>query len=155
MKTASRILGSAAFHAGLVVQDSPVYEAERRGAPMAAFTRIFSEGVSFGVTSSADRLLALPMTNTFTTCGTCDIERRTFANQPQQGGNTIGKLDRNHGQYRRDETGARERRIRPALDHVSRRARLPGLDEMERGAGKGARLDYSAPARLRKNTKGR
>lgn len=40
MKTASRILGSAAFHAGLVVQDSPVYGAERRGAPMAAFTRI-------------------------------------------------------------------------------------------------------------------
>jgi Pyruvate/2-oxoacid:ferredoxin oxidoreductase gamma subunit len=32
MKTASRILGSAAFHAGLVVQDSPVYGAERRGA---------------------------------------------------------------------------------------------------------------------------
>jgi pyruvate ferredoxin oxidoreductase gamma subunit len=40
MKTASRILGSAAFHAGLVVQDSPVYGAERRGAPMAASTRI-------------------------------------------------------------------------------------------------------------------
>lgn len=40
MKTASRILGSAAFHAGLVVQDTPVYGAERRGAPMAAFTRL-------------------------------------------------------------------------------------------------------------------
>jgi pyruvate ferredoxin oxidoreductase gamma subunit len=40
MKTASRVLGSAAFHAGLVVQDAPVYGAERRGAPMAAFTRI-------------------------------------------------------------------------------------------------------------------
>jgi pyruvate ferredoxin oxidoreductase gamma subunit len=40
MKTASRILGSAAFHAGLVVQDAPVYGAERRGAPMVAFTRI-------------------------------------------------------------------------------------------------------------------
>jgi len=40
MKTASRILGSAAFHAGFVIQDSPVYGAERRGAPMAAFTRI-------------------------------------------------------------------------------------------------------------------
>ena len=40
MKTASRILGSAAFHAGFVVQDAPVYGAERRGAPMAAFTRI-------------------------------------------------------------------------------------------------------------------
>jgi len=40
MKTASRILGAAAFHAGCVVQDAPVYGAERRGAPMAAFTRI-------------------------------------------------------------------------------------------------------------------
>src|SRR5262249_53027607 len=40
MKTASRVRGSAAFHAGLVVQDSSVYGAERRGAPMAAFTRI-------------------------------------------------------------------------------------------------------------------
>ncbi len=40
MKTASRILGSAAFHANFVTQDSPVYGAERRGAPMMAFTRI-------------------------------------------------------------------------------------------------------------------
>jgi len=40
MKTASRILGSAAFHAGLAVQDAPIYGAERRGFPMAAFTRI-------------------------------------------------------------------------------------------------------------------
>jgi len=40
MKTASRIVGSAAFAAGFVVQDAPVYGAERRGAPMAAFTRI-------------------------------------------------------------------------------------------------------------------
>ena len=40
MKTASRILGSAAFHAGYIVQDAPIYGAERRGAPMAAFTRL-------------------------------------------------------------------------------------------------------------------
>lgn len=39
-KTASRILGSAAFNEGLNVQDSPVYGAERRGAPVTAFTRI-------------------------------------------------------------------------------------------------------------------
>lgn len=45
MKTASRILGSAAFHAGFIVQDSPVYGAERRGAPMAAFTRIAREPI--------------------------------------------------------------------------------------------------------------
>lgn len=42
MKTAGRILGSAAFRAGCTVQDSPVYGAERRGAPVAAYTRISS-----------------------------------------------------------------------------------------------------------------
>lgn len=40
VKTASRILGTAAFAAGYEVQDSPVYGAERRGAAVAAFTRI-------------------------------------------------------------------------------------------------------------------
>lgn len=38
-KTASRILGTAAFQSGYVAQDSPIYGAERRGAPVAAFTR--------------------------------------------------------------------------------------------------------------------
>lgn len=45
MKTASRILGSAGFHAGWIVQDSPVYGAERRGAPMSAFTRLAREPI--------------------------------------------------------------------------------------------------------------
>jgi pyruvate ferredoxin oxidoreductase gamma subunit len=40
MKTASRILGATAFHDHFTVQDSPVYGAERRGAPMSAFVRI-------------------------------------------------------------------------------------------------------------------
>ena len=35
-KTASRIVGMAAFLEGDVAQDSPVYGAERRGAPVAA-----------------------------------------------------------------------------------------------------------------------
>lgn len=39
-KTASRILGTAAFIEGFMAQDSPIYGAERRGAPVAAFTRI-------------------------------------------------------------------------------------------------------------------
>lgn len=39
-KTASRILGTAAFLEGFVAQDSPIYGAERRGAPVAAYTRI-------------------------------------------------------------------------------------------------------------------
>jgi pyruvate ferredoxin oxidoreductase gamma subunit len=39
IKTASRILGTAFFHAGFEVQDAPVYGAERRGAPMFAYVR--------------------------------------------------------------------------------------------------------------------
>ncbi len=45
MKTASRIVGSAAFQEGWVVQDSPIYGAERRGAPIAAFTRLAHEPI--------------------------------------------------------------------------------------------------------------
>lgn len=42
-KTASRILGDAAFNDGYFSQDFPIYGAERRGAPVTAFTR-FSDG---------------------------------------------------------------------------------------------------------------
>jgi pyruvate ferredoxin oxidoreductase gamma subunit len=45
MKTASRIVGTAAFSEGLYAQDSPIYGAERRGAPMMAFTRIADEPI--------------------------------------------------------------------------------------------------------------
>jgi pyruvate ferredoxin oxidoreductase gamma subunit len=45
MKTASRIIGTAAFWEGRYAQDSPVYGAERRGAPMVAFTRIAEEPI--------------------------------------------------------------------------------------------------------------
>jgi pyruvate ferredoxin oxidoreductase gamma subunit len=45
IKTASRILGTAAFRTGLAVQDFPVYGAERRGAALAAFTRIATEPI--------------------------------------------------------------------------------------------------------------
>ncbi|MEQ1826217.1 MAG: 2-oxoacid:acceptor oxidoreductase family protein [Pirellula sp.] len=40
VKTASRIVGTAAFLAGYQCQDSPIYGAERRGAAVAAFARI-------------------------------------------------------------------------------------------------------------------
>jgi pyruvate ferredoxin oxidoreductase gamma subunit len=40
MKTASRIVGTAALLHGFIAQDSPVYGAERRGAPMTAYVRI-------------------------------------------------------------------------------------------------------------------
>ncbi len=44
-KTASRILGTAAFLEGYQAQDSPIYGAERRGAPVSAFTRIAKEPI--------------------------------------------------------------------------------------------------------------
>ncbi|MEN2974635.1 MAG: 2-oxoacid:acceptor oxidoreductase family protein [Candidatus Caldarchaeales archaeon] len=43
VKTASRILGNAAHLEGYYTQDFPVYGAERRGAPIVAFTRISDE----------------------------------------------------------------------------------------------------------------
>jgi pyruvate ferredoxin oxidoreductase gamma subunit len=45
-KTASRILGSAAFSDGYSVQDFPLYGAERRGAPVAAFTRFSDQEIT-------------------------------------------------------------------------------------------------------------
>jgi pyruvate ferredoxin oxidoreductase gamma subunit len=45
MKTASRIVGTAAFRQGYFAQDSPVYGAERRGAPVVAFTRFDSQSI--------------------------------------------------------------------------------------------------------------
>lgn len=45
VKTAGRILGTAAFLAGYECQDSPVYGAERRGAAVTAFTRISEEPI--------------------------------------------------------------------------------------------------------------
>lgn len=45
-KTASRILGSAAFGDGYEVQDFPLYGAERRGAPVAAFTRFSDQEIT-------------------------------------------------------------------------------------------------------------
>jgi pyruvate ferredoxin oxidoreductase gamma subunit len=45
-KTASRILGNAAFNDGFFVQDFPIYGAERRGAPVTAFTRFSDEEIT-------------------------------------------------------------------------------------------------------------
>jgi len=45
-KTASRILGSAAFGDGYNVQDFPLYGAERRGAPVTAFTRFSDQEIT-------------------------------------------------------------------------------------------------------------
>lgn len=40
MKLTARVVGRAAFLVGRVVQDSPLYGAERRGAPVMAFVRV-------------------------------------------------------------------------------------------------------------------
>ncbi len=40
MKTASRIVGTSSFMEGFFAQDFPIYGAERRGAPIMAFTRL-------------------------------------------------------------------------------------------------------------------
>lgn len=45
-KTASRILGNAAFNDGHFVQDFPLYGAERRGAPVTAFTRFSDQEIN-------------------------------------------------------------------------------------------------------------
>lgn len=45
VKTAARILGTAAFATGKQVQDSPVYGAERRGAAVASYVRIDREPI--------------------------------------------------------------------------------------------------------------
>ncbi len=58
MKTASRIVGTAAFRQGYYAQDSPVYGAERRGAPMMAFTRLDSAPIlERGMISSPDLIV--------------------------------------------------------------------------------------------------
>ncbi len=45
IKTASQVLGTAAFLSGFQAQDFPLYGAERRGAPIVAFTRIDKEPI--------------------------------------------------------------------------------------------------------------
>ncbi|NIQ02815.1 MAG: hypothetical protein GWM98_22725, partial [Nitrospinaceae bacterium] len=45
IKTASQILGSASFLAGFQAQDFPLYGAERRGAPIVAYTRIHRQPI--------------------------------------------------------------------------------------------------------------
>jgi pyruvate ferredoxin oxidoreductase gamma subunit len=45
MKTASRIVGTASFIEGYFAQDFPVYGAERRGAPIMAFTRLSKDPI--------------------------------------------------------------------------------------------------------------
>ena len=45
IKTAGRVVGTAAFHEGYHVQDSPMYGPERRGAHVSSFVRISDEQI--------------------------------------------------------------------------------------------------------------
>ena len=72
-KTASRILGNAAFDDGYYDQDFPIYGAERRGAPVTAFTRfsdseVMERGFIFSpdiVAVMDDSLIEDPLANPF------------------------------------------------------------------------------------------
>lgn len=58
IKTGSQILGSAGFYSGYQAQDFPLYGAERRGAPIVAFTRISKDAIlERGPISSPDIIL--------------------------------------------------------------------------------------------------
>jgi len=62
-KVASRILGTAAFLEGHYAQDFPLYGAERRGAPIAAFTRISKEPIlERGVITEPDVVVVMDET---------------------------------------------------------------------------------------------
>lgn len=62
-KVASRVLGTAAFIEGCYAQDFPLYGAERRGAPIAAFTRISPKPIlERGVISEPDIVIILDET---------------------------------------------------------------------------------------------
>lgn len=62
-KVASRIIGTAAFIEGCNVQDFPLYGAERRGAPISAFTRIARENImERGVIPNPDIVIVMDQT---------------------------------------------------------------------------------------------
>ena len=62
-KVASRVLGSAAFYEGYYAQDFPLYGAERRGAPITAFTRISNEPIlERGIISEPDIVIVIDET---------------------------------------------------------------------------------------------
>ncbi len=62
-KVASRVLGTAAFIEGNYAQDFPLYGAERRGAPIAAFTRISREPVlERGIIAEPDIVIVMDET---------------------------------------------------------------------------------------------
>lgn len=90
VKTASRILGSAAFYQGFHVQDAPVYGAERRGAAIAAFTRIDTQPIlERGMVANPDLIIVADETLLpLPACGALlgnNLASAMFVNSPGDG----------------------------------------------------------------------
>ena len=105
-KTASRILGNAAFKDGFFIQDFPVYGAERRGAPVTAFTRfsdseIGERGFIFSpdiVAVMDDSLTQGPVANPFAGlrkggCAVVNTTRRPEGMLPSRGDAAVITVD--------------------------------------------------------------
>lgn len=91
IKTASRILGTAAFLSGLQAQDSPVYGAERRGAALTAFTRIDAQPIcERGPVANPDLVLVADETLFADPAAGvlvgCDSTSAVLVNSPQESG---------------------------------------------------------------------
>jgi pyruvate ferredoxin oxidoreductase gamma subunit len=92
IKTASRILGTAAFLGGLQAQDSLIYGAERRGAALAAFTRIDRGPIcERGVIVDPDLVVVADETLLADPCAGVlvgsDLASAMFVNSPGEGQN--------------------------------------------------------------------
>lgn len=90
IKTASRILGTAAFLSRFQVQDAPIYGAERRGAPIAAYTRIDVEPIQErGIVPDPDLILIADETLLRDPAGGVLVGRQyasvVFINSPRDG----------------------------------------------------------------------
>jgi pyruvate ferredoxin oxidoreductase gamma subunit len=96
IKTASRILGTAAFQSGLQAQDSPIYGAERRGAALAAFTRIDSQPIcERGAVTDPDLILVADETLLADSAAGVlagrEFASAVFVNSPREGPSLAGQ----------------------------------------------------------------
>lgn len=96
IKTASRILGTAAFLSGLHAQDSPIYGAERRGAALAAFTRIDTQPIcERGAVADPDLILVADETLlSYPAAGVLvgrEFASAVFINSPREGLSLAGR----------------------------------------------------------------
>jgi pyruvate ferredoxin oxidoreductase gamma subunit len=96
IKTASRILGTAAFLSGLYAQDFPIYGAERRGAAVAAFTRIDTQPIcERGAVADPDLILVADETlladPAASVLGGREFASAVFVNSSREGSSLAGE----------------------------------------------------------------